>query len=104
MNTETQVTSEKLSISYNYKREAVRLMLNNMFSYERFSIRQIDNSIQLLNISKDADVYSALHKIQSLKYEDMKPEFKEWIINSVLDIFKSESFTADEFDLDNLLY
>jgi hypothetical protein len=95
-------TTQDVSL-YSYKREAVRLMLNDMLSQERFSLRQVDNSIELLGISKDNDVFAIMHKVQGIRYEHMRYEFKEWLISSILGIFKSEQFTTSELNLMEVL-
>lgn len=77
--------------------EALKIALKNLFKRTSFSICTIDDLLKMRQIVPDREAYRIMHAVHCVDYKEMSPDFRQYLFNSVINMFDVDS---TEFDFE----
>lgn len=86
---------------FNPKLTALKLALKKMFSENHFNICTIDSCLKLTEVIPNKDVYKVMQTVHCVNYKDMEEDFREWLFEQSILMFKEKGFDFNKLDLLN---
>jgi hypothetical protein len=76
--------------------EALKIAIKKLFTDSHFSICTIDKLLEMRLIIPNKENYKIMSSVHCVDYKEMSPEFRQWLFNSVVEMFDVDTV---EFDL-----
>ena len=82
-----------------FKKEAIRIALREMFRKGSFSICTVDTCLEIANIPIPRDEYETLRALHCIDYSEMPPDFRVQLFQKIIGLFEYPTLEISEFEI-----
>ncbi len=84
------------------KQEACKIALKKMFSGSYFDMSTINNLLKMTNTIPDKEIHATLQTVHCCGWDEMTPEFRKWVFETVLTMFSGNGFDLNAIEFRNM--